>query len=224
MSNVWDRMPGGATRSRKPGRGPVIRIVELLAVFAGLPLAYRAGILPFRMLSILDAVALAALAILVFDPAFDRRRLVGVAPLRRELPAMVVRLLAGAVLIVATAVALDASTLLDLPLHRRGLWARVLFLYPVVSALPQELLYRVYFFHRYSSLFGNGRAMIVSSAVAFAFLHLVFANAPSVALTLVAGLVLGWTYERTGSLAIVALEHALYGVLIFTIGLGRYFI
>ena len=30
-------------------------------------------------------------------------------------------------------------------------------------------------------------------------------------------------YQRTGSLLVVSIEHALYGITIFAIGLGRYF-
>jgi membrane protease YdiL (CAAX protease family) len=37
------------------------------------------------------------------------------------------------------------------------------------------------------------------------------------------GLIFAWRYLRTNSFWAVALEHALYGNLIFTIGLGVYF-
>jgi membrane protease YdiL (CAAX protease family) len=201
------------------------RLAECLIVFGALPLAYRLGLLPFRTLTVLDAVALAALAILLRDPTFDRRRLLGGAGarLRRELPGVALRVLGAAAVIGVAVLALDRSAMLDLPLHRRGLWLRLLVAYPVFSALPQELLYRVFFFQRYEGLFGQGRALVLASAAAFALMHVVFANVPAVALTLPAGLVLGWSYARTGSLALVAFEHTLYGILVFTLGLGRYF-
>lgn len=33
--------------------------------------------------------------------------------------------------------------------ERSILWVAVLLLYPILSALPQELIFRVFFFHRY---------------------------------------------------------------------------
>ncbi len=192
-------------------------------MFGGLPLAYRAGLLPFPMLGVLDLVAIASLAVLLLDPSFDRRRLVGISSLGRAAPGIACRaLLAGAV-IVAVVLAVDRSALLDFPLGRRNPWLRMLVLYPVLSALPQELLYRGYFFHRYRALFGGGRAMLVASAAAFSFLHVVFGNVIAVALTFAAGLVLARSYARTRSLPLVTLEHAIWGLLVFTLGLKRYF-
>lgn len=42
-------------------------------------------------------------------------------------------------------------------------------------------------------------------------------------LSLPAGLALAWSFERERALLPVALEHALYGALLFTIGLGPWF-
>jgi membrane protease YdiL (CAAX protease family) len=175
------------------------------------------------MLAVLDAVALACAAVLLLDPAFDRRRLGGAGALPRELAGIALRGIAAAAVIVLTAFAVGYPALLELPLRRPMRWARLLVVYPMLSAWPQELLYRTYFFHRYRRLFGGGRALVAASAAAFSFLHVVFPNAIAIALTIPAGLVLGWTYRRTGSLVVVTVEHALYGVLVFTLGLARYF-
>jgi membrane protease YdiL (CAAX protease family) len=95
--------------------------------------------------------------------------------------------------------------------------------YPFVSALSQEFIYRTFFFHRYRPVFGSGWRLIVASAALFGFLHIIYDKVPAVALTLIAGLALGWTYARTHSLALVSIEHALYGCAAFTVGLGHYF-
>jgi hypothetical protein len=42
-------------------------------------------------------------------------------------------------------------------------------------------------------------------------------------LTLIGGWFFAETYARTRSMRLVWLEHALYGCLVFTIGLGDYF-
>jgi membrane protease YdiL (CAAX protease family) len=42
-------------------------------------------------------------------------------------------------------------------------------------------------------------------------------------MTLVGGLLFAHTYWKTRSLLVSAIEHALYGCLLYTIGLGRFF-
>jgi membrane protease YdiL (CAAX protease family) len=64
---------------------------------------------------------------------------------------------------------------------------------------------------------------LLISALIFAWMHLIFRNPLAVILTLVGGWFFAQTYARTRSLRLVCLEHALYGNLIFTIGLGEYF-
>ncbi len=95
--------------------------------------------------------------------------------------------------------------------------------YPVVSVYPQGLLYRAFFFERYGELFPGKWPMIVASAAAFAFLHIIFRNWLAVALTFAGGLLFASRYAETGSLAVSGFEHALYGCWLFTVGLGRHF-
>ena len=65
--------------------------------------------------------------------------------------------------------------------------------------------------------------MVIASAVAFGFVHIVFLNPIAVGLSVVGGVLFALTYLRTRSLLMAAIEHGLYGCLIFTVGLGRYF-
>jgi hypothetical protein len=97
----------------------------------------------------------------------------------------------------------------------------LLILYPLISVWPQEVLYRSFFFERYEPLFG--RAIPFASAIAFAFLHIVYANLVAVAMTLAGGLWFSATYLRTRSLPLAWLEHSLYGLFVFSIGLGEFF-
>src|SRR5262249_50360457 len=102
-------------------------------------------------------------------------------------------------------------------------WLTVLLLYPVCSVLPQEVLYRRFLFARWRALGGSDAWALGASAAAFAGLHAIYGNVCAVTLTLVGGWFFADTYRRTGSLGLVCLEHALYGALIFTMGLGSYF-
>jgi membrane protease YdiL (CAAX protease family) len=103
------------------------------------------------------------------------------------------------------------------------IWLLIMIGYPVLSVFPQELIYRAFLFERYRPLFGNGNAMILASATVFGFGHVVFHNWISVALTFVGGFLFAKTYQRTKSLLVVSVEHALYGCAIFTIGYGQFF-
>jgi uncharacterized protein len=104
-----------------------------------------------------------------------------------------------------------------------GLWALVMVAYPILSVYPQGLLYRAFFFERYAPLFPGRWTMIVASAAAFGFLHLIFGNPLAPALGFLGGLLFAARYAATGSLATSCFEHALYGCWLFTLGLGRYF-
>jgi membrane protease YdiL (CAAX protease family) len=66
--------------------------------------------------------------------------------------------------------------------------------------------------------------MTAASALAFAWAHVVLLNFVAVALTLVGGWLFARTYQRTHSLVATALQHAAYGCLLFTVGLGHWFV
>lgn len=102
-------------------------------------------------------------------------------------------------------------------------WAIVMVAYPVLSVVPQEIIFRSFFFARYRHIFRGHWAMIIASGVMFGAAHLIFQNHVAPLLCLVGGILFAHTYDKHRSLLLVSLEHALYGCFIFTLGLGRYF-
>lgn len=110
-----------------------------------------------------------------------------------------------------------------MPREEPAAWLRMIVVYPLLSVIPQELIWRSLVYRRYRAVFAGDGAMLLASAAAFAWVHVLLENMLAVALCFVGGLLFGWTYRRTGSLAAASLEHALYGCLVFTIGLGSYF-
>jgi membrane protease YdiL (CAAX protease family) len=110
-----------------------------------------------------------------------------------------------------------------LPQNMPEILPRILILYPLLSALPQEYIFCRFFFKRYEPFFGSGWFMIIMSAIVFAFAHVLFINPVAPTLGFVAGLIFAHTYWKTKSLALVTVEHGLYGNAIFIIGLGYYF-
>jgi uncharacterized protein len=142
----------------------------------------------------------------------------------RQLKNILLRFSISAVGLIALILALFPEKLFDLPRATPVRWAMLLMAYPVISVYPQELLYRAFFVQRYRSLFPRMEWLLLASALDFAWLHLIFRNHLAIILTLVGGWFFAETYVCTRSLRLVCLEHALYGNLIFTIGLGRYFL
>lgn len=100
------------------------------------------------------------------------------------------------------------------------LWVYILFVYSFLSVLPQEIIYRSFFFKRYSDLFNNKHLLVFVNAVIFSLGHLFFQNTLVLGITFVGGLVFGYSYLKTKSLILVSIEHALYGCWLFTVGIG----
>jgi uncharacterized protein len=112
---------------------------------------------------------------------------------------------------------------LDLPQDRTGLWLRIMLLYPLLSVIPQEVIYRLFFHHRYAPLFPTTLIMMLASGFSFGHAHLLFGNWVAYVLSIAGGLLFASTYLKTRNLLLTMLEHALYGQLIFTVGLGTLF-
>ena len=136
---------------------------------------------------------------------------------------IVYRFVPLAILITAVVVSFMPESLFSLYRRDPGLWLLVMVLYPVLSVLPQEILYRTFMYARYRTLFENPKHWIIASAIAFGMAHLFLNNVLAPVMSLIGGLIFASTYARSRSLALVCIEHALYGNFIFTLGLGQYF-
>jgi membrane protease YdiL (CAAX protease family) len=197
---------------------PKVRLaLECAAIFIGLPGAHALGWLPVPALVLLLVVAAGCWI------ALGRHRRTVLANLRARLPGVEWRrILLGFALslpLLATLLWLiQPEALFGLIKERPGVWLLLMVIYPFVSVLPQELVYRVYFFRRYEPLFGAGTGRLVASALAFGLAHVVFHNWPAVGLTLLGGWLFGVTYQRTASLLLVTVQHTLYGAALFTLG------
>ena len=233
----------------KPGAIRVFLCLEFIALFALGPLAIleirRPGIL-FLVLWVGGAITYQASRMANSPSPADWRRWLRLASLFLPLKAQfAVRLLlgrrfaaeraetrsflriilrfavCGAALTLATRL-LAPHLFLSLPREHPLFWLAIMVLYPLLSVWPQEVIYRRFLFHRYARVFGES-GVVVASALAFGFAHVIFLNPIAVALTTAGGVMFARNYAQERSLYLACLEHALYGCLVFTIGLGQFF-
>lgn len=198
--------------------------VEFATVFFVLPtmMLFRNGLLPF--FPVLLGATAGCLALLLRDRTFDRRQLWIPSRSWREIARMLGLFFAAGAVLALLVYWFAPEHWLGLPRNRPMLWALIMVAYPILSVFPQEIIWRAFLFHRYRALFTTPWAMILASAAAFGYVHILLENALAVGLTLVGGLLFAWTYHRTRSTLLVSIEHALYGCLIFTIGIGAYLV
>lgn len=196
--------------------------LECLVAFGGLPLVIYFTRERGIMIAILWLGAFFAWQALKRDhPALTFRAEWNVAGFKAGAKNVVLRVLLLAPVLFLFTYFHDYDRLFSFPRDRTMLWAMVMVLYPVLSVVPQEILFRTYFIKRYAPLF-HARVLSVS-AIAFGYAHLPFRNWIAIVFCLCGGLMFADTYRKYRSLALVCLEHALYGCLIFTLGLGWYF-
>ncbi len=201
----------------------VLLAVEFVAIFIAVPVLIYYRRIPNFPIPYLLVGATAAFLLLKHDPTFDSAQLFAWANARAYLAPMLLRD-AVCLLLLGFAVRFLAPDLLfSLVKKSPALWVLVMLLYPLLSAYPQELLYRAFFFHRYAPLFGNGWGMLLASALAFGFVHIIFRNNLAVVLCVIGGFLFAFTYQRSGSLLLTCFDHAIFGNFLFTIGLGQFF-
>jgi membrane protease YdiL (CAAX protease family) len=87
-----------------------------------------------------------------------------------------------------------------------------------VSAPAQEFLYRSFLFAEMRASAIPAKAIVLLSAALFAFMHIIYRDVVTVALTLVVGLVWAMVFHSTRKVGIVAFSHAALGVVAILAG------
>jgi hypothetical protein len=201
-------------------------VTELVLFFIGVPILMRWAIhdLHIPLFLVLQPILLGFVLYLLWDDTFHVRRelLRGFHP-RHLLWMSATFVLVGGAITFATA-ELYPWRFLAMPSLRPELWLIIIAAYPILSVIPQELVFRTFFFHRYGPLFGDWKwAGVAVNALLFGFAHIIFDNWIAVAGSAAVGAILAYRYWVTRSFWAVWLEHALYGCLVFTVGLGHFF-
>ena len=104
-----------------------------------------------------------------------------------------------------------------------NIWFIVFIIYPTFSVIPQEIIYRHFFFQRYGYLFKNENILIIFNSLLFAYGHIIFLNLEAVFISFLGSIIFTYSYLKESLLMCIFL-HILAGQLIFFSGLGYYFL
>ena len=212
---------GVADARRWPVSRPLLW-AEFALLYAGLPVLIAVRLPPQQMFPALFALTALGLLLLWRTPGFSLRELVeGVSELR-FLPLAV-----AALLTLAVSWAIMEQTrpdaLFGMLRHRPEMLAMIVLLYPILSALPQELIFRPLFFRRYATLLPRGPLALVLNAAVFSLAHLMYWHWIVAVLTFMGGLVFAWAYEVRRSFPLALALHSIAGCVLFAAGMGAYF-
>lgn len=206
-------------RAKLLNRGTRLR-AEFVTLYVALPVAFAWLVPPDGIWASLLVMLVVSAVLLACTSSFQWRFL------WRGRGGLLAPTLALSLLLAPVAVMLPLllrpDALFWLPYHRPGLWLAILLLYPLVSALPQELAYRALFFERYGSLFPSRSAALLANGLVFGLAHLFLWNLPAILLSVAGGVAFAWAYRERGSFPLAWLLHSLAGAMLFTTGAGAF--
>ncbi|HWU38546.1 MAG TPA: type II CAAX endopeptidase family protein [Candidatus Acidoferrum sp.] len=204
--------------------GRILRALECGVFFYLLPpsLYFVRHHLAFRVGALVLTVAALCMLYLIRTGAIRSGALWSPAHIRPRIGSILTLFLPVAfILVVLTALFLPSS-LFVFPRQAPRIWFVTMVLYPIFAAIPQELIFRVFFFARYGSLFPSRPALVFCNGISFGLAHAFYGNWIALTLSTIGGLLFAYRYNRTQSLLTTSLEHGLWGDFLFTVGIGRF--
>lgn len=195
---------------------------EFVGLYALAPLAMALAIPAAWMFPALFAVTALGLVLLHLTPGFRWYELTrGVRRIDWRFSAV---FLAATVAVSGAVIALEApGRAFGLIRANPAMMAVIALLYPLLSALPQEIVFRVLFFRRYGAILPPLRPAIGLNAALFALAHLMYWHWVVAVMTFGGGLVFAWAYEARRNFPMAFVLHALAGIIVFAMGLGVFF-
>ena len=199
-----------------------MRLIEFILIYLLAPIL-MAVFLPVGLLfAALITFCVAGLFLLHLTDGFQWRSLIEGASRLTPRP-----IIATSIVTMVVGIAIiyhwHPDALFIVPRERPKLMLVITIFYPILSVLPQELIYRVLYFRRYGDLLPGGTAGLTLNAALFSFGHLMYWSWTVAILTFAGGLIFAWAYETRRSFALAVVLHSVTGILFFAIGMGIYF-
>ena len=198
------------------------RWLEFTLIFVSLPLLgffLRAYLANWLIPALIILMAVCGM-LLLSDPHFKRFRLTSLGQFSAVKRRLFSFFFLGALFSGMFYGIMNQENWFSLPRNSFNDWLMLLLLYPILSVMPQELIFRTYFFHRYKRIMPSKTVRIIVSASVFALAHIVYANVLAVLLAFLGGLLFSYTYAQSRSTSVCVIEHSLWGLWMFTLGLG----
>lgn len=200
------------------------RWVELILLFGLVPglLIVWLSHASHLMMPVLVVAGSASLLMLLLDKGFKRFRLWHTRHFYSHIKHLFILFLPVSLLTTLAIYYLAPDILFTLPNQAFNLWVTTLIIYPIVSVIPQELIFRTFFFHRYKHILPSKLIRLGVSTASFTSVHILYGNWVAVILSFIGGALFGYRYIQTRSTLVVAIEHCLWGSFLFTVGIGIY--
>lgn len=90
-------------------------------------------------------------------------------------------------------------------------------IYLIFSVIPQEIIFRYYFFIRYKNVFKNKYILITTNSLVFSIFHVIYFDLKIIFITFIGSLIFSINYVKFNSLILVILQHFFFGQILFVL-------
>lgn len=197
-------------------------LAEFLLLFVVTPVLIAIFLPPTQMFSALGVFTLLGLILLWRTPGFSWAIMLQGWRRMQIWPVVAISL---AVAVASYVILMQSAPerLFAMVIHRPDMMLLIALFYPLVSALPQELIFRVLFFRRYKPIIPAGAPGVWLNAALFSLAHLMYWSWVVAVMTFVGGLIFAWAYKTRESLPLAIVLHSVAGIVLFAFGMGVYF-
>lgn len=206
---------------RKIYHSSVYTVIEFILFFVFIPFIANKYLEDWYKIIPLIFIAIFFSILLVIDPEFDNRVFFRLD--KERLRKSVARVVVITILLIWFTWWIFPNLLLYYPMEEFEDYLITFLLYPIASVIPQEIIYRVYYFHRFRKIVPEIYLLMLSNAIIFGLTHWIYGNWIAPIATFLISWIFIFNYIKSKSLLNVSLEHYFYGLVMFTIGFGYFF-
>jgi len=171
---------------------------------------------------LLGLVALVYVLVIAFKKGYFKTQKLKFSSTQKSIyfKTLVIKFLSIAILTSLITIVFFEDNLFNAIKSNSGRFIVIIGVYVFLSVVPQEFIYRKFYFQRYRVLFKSDNQFVVINTLVFCLGHLFFNNLLVLAITLVGGVIFSLSYLKYQSFKWICIEHSLYGLWLYTIGLG----
>lgn len=199
--------------------------IECAVLFFIVPLAlyWFRHLLAFKLMPVLLLLALGCMIYLISDKAFDRSVLWNTRDFLSHMKQILIAFISAAIFLGIFTYLVYEDRFFVFPIDKPNAALIFILMYPLLGALPQEIIFKCFFFQRYRSVFPGSLSLIMFNGLSFGLFHLWYANIIAPIFSIFAGMILAYRYLKTKSLLAISIEHSLMGIFLYIVGLGWFF-